>query len=469
VRTPEQARNLIALNRMPLILDEQTKGALTKNLDIIMSSAIGSGIIGVHAAKYGGGIGYTFRSYRGVIIFTNLHFSDFLKEVVKEASDYAITRRVIELIWDHEKINPQAFEELPKIKSILGILDAVWRRHRDELLSTANIVELALKLLDLLEKDYGVDLKVYKDSVKYVWELWRSGEATFLKTDEDLLIERALEVSRRLLGETNISSLKLLQSIIENPHIYGIKFTYSRDDREELDEIQRLRGAMCKAINSYDPQDPHALCGSSRDVKPELYSLDEKLRRYYESGYTHIVIKARSPLCPGTPRRFLGAPERGYSDKGVRFNGYRIPISRLIEIFLGRTSAREHTETQDASSNTNTNIGKTGSEGSESSEAIDTVSGSKDFQQSQSNDKDDHSKHLKSDTAIDVSLPSLPSLPPGPNNIEGIEALKRVVEGIEPGCYSEDVLRQKLEEHYETIVGFFGIVKDDRICLGVEG
>jgi hypothetical protein len=77
---------------------------------------------------------------------------------------------------------------------------------------------------------------------------------------------------------------------------------------------------------------------------------------------------------------------------------------------------------------------------------------------------------LKSDTAINVSLSSLHSLPPGHNNnIEDIEALKRVVEGIEPGCYSEDELRQKLREHYETIVSLFGIARDSRICLGVEG
>jgi hypothetical protein len=56
-----------------------------------------------------------------------------------------------------------------------------------------------------------------------------------------------------------------------------------------------------------------------------------------------------------------------------------------------------------------------------------------------------------------------------PNNIGKIEVLKRAVEGIEPGCYSEDELRQKLGELYDVVVGKLGIAKDKKICLGVEG
>jgi hypothetical protein len=470
VRTPEQARNLIALNRMPLILDEQTRSALTRNIDIIMSSAVGSGVIGVHASRYGGGIGYAFKSYRGVIISTNLHFSEFLRDVVKEASDYAITRRIIELEWDNVKIAEEAFKDLPKIKPMLGILDAIWKRHREELISTNNLIELTLKLLEILEKDYSVDLKAYREAVKYVWELWKNGKTAILKPDEDILIERALEISRKHLGETNITALKLLESIIENPHIYGIKFTYGRDDGDELNEMSRLRGILCRSIGNPDPQDYHLLCGSTRDVKPELYSLDKKIRNYYEKGYTYVVIKARGPLCPGTPKRYLGSPEGHYSDGGTKFNGYKIPLSKLIEVFIGRASAREETEDQGSSTNNNTNIGKIGREDRESREAIDTAIDLKDFQPSLSNNRAYHSKSLKSDTAINVSLFSLSSLPPGPdNNVGDIEALKRAVEGIEPGCYSEDELRQKLGELYDVVVGKLGIAKDKKICLGVEG
>ena len=387
MRTLEQARNLIALNRMPLILDEQTRSALAKNVDIIMSSAVGSGIIGVHASKYGGGIGHTFKSYRGVIVFTNVFFLEFLKEVVREASDHAITRRVIELEWDGAKIDQEALKELPQIRSMLGILDSVWRRHREEILSANNLVELSLKLLELFEKDYNIDLKIYREAVAYVWRLWESWGTAFLKSDEDLLIERALEISRRLLGDTNLTALKLLESIIENPNIYGVKFTYSKNDSAETNEMLKLREIICKAYGNPDPQDFHPLCGSTRDVKPELHHLDRKLREYYEMGYIYVVIKARGPLCPGTPRRFLGVPEGHYSDGGSKFNGYRIPLSRFIEVFLSKATAEE----EPSSENTNTNrgefsaaaaayIGSPGREGRESREVLITMSLFKDFE-----------------------------------------------------------------------------------------
>jgi hypothetical protein len=520
LRTAEQARNLIALNRLPLILDEQNKVALTKNVDIIISAAVGRGIIGIHAARRGGGIEYVFRNNRGVIIFTNVYFSEFLKEVVKEASDQAITRRVVELEWDNVKINPEAFNELPQIKPILGNIDAVWKRHRDELLSTTNLKELTLKLLELLEKDYNVNLKAYKDAVEEVWRLWESGKSLLLKSDEDLLIERALEVSRKLLGDTNITHLRLLESIIENPHVYGVKFTYSKSDGEELNEILRLRGIMCRAVGNPDPQDYHPLCGSTRNVKNELYSLDKKLRNYYEMGYTHVVIKARSPLCPGTPKQFLDVSKSVYSDGGSKFDGYKISLSRFVEIFIGRASAKE--ETQDTTTeNTNTNtspssgegekgsqpqqppspqpqqqpesgssvsaaaaayIGPPGGEGGESGEAIDTAIYLKDFQPLPSNNRDNHSKSLKSGTEIYVSPLSPPPLPINttvqqlqttPSSIGGgaggFEALKKVIEKIEIGCYPEDELRKMLGEHYETIASLFGIARDSKICLGVEG
>jgi hypothetical protein len=55
-----------------------------------------------------------------------------------------------------------------------------------------------------------------------------------------------------------------------------------------------------------------------------------------------------------------------------------------------------------------------------------------------------------------------------PNNIGKIEVLKMAVEGIEPGCYSEDELRQKLREFYNVVVNSLGIARDNKICLGVE-
>lgn len=47
--------------------------------------------------------------------------------------------------------------------------------------------------------------------------------------------------------------------------------------------------------------------------------------------------------------------------------------------------------------------------------------------------------------------------------------LKKAVEGMELGYYSEGELREKLREFYVVVVSNLGIAKNDKICLGVEG
>jgi hypothetical protein len=78
---------------------------------------------------------------------------------------------------------------------------------------------------------------------------------------------------------------------------------------------------------------------------------------------------------------------------------------------------------------------------------------------------------LKNNTAITVLQFSQP---PGPNieksSISSLEVLKKAVEGMEPGYYSEGELREKLREFYVVVVvSNLGIAKNDKICLGVEG
>ena len=318
-----------------------------------------------------------------------------------------------------------------------------------------------------------------------------------------------------------------MESIIENPQIYGVKFTYNKGDGAEMYEISKLKGIICKAVGNPDPQDYHMLCGTSRDVKPELYSLDKKLREYYEAGYMYVVIKARGPLCPGMPRQFLGAPVDHFSDGGAKFNGYKIPLSKFMEIFISKARAEEEPKAQDTSSEKQaTSTGPSGGDGEKGSqpvqppspqpqqqpesgssaaattaaaaeihtsgregrgnrEAINTAIGLKGFQQLSSNNKADQSKSLKNYTATNSFQTSRPSRPqplitqtmqqpqPTPSNVGGgaggSKSLKEVVEKIEPGCYSEDELRKIAGEYYETIVNLFGIVRDNRICLGVEG
>jgi hypothetical protein len=264
------------------------------------------------------------------------------------------------------------------------------------------------------------------------------------------------------------------------------------------------------------------LCGTSRDVKPELYSLDRKLREYYETGYMYVVIKARGPLCPGMPRQFLGAPVDHFSDGGTKFNGYKISLSKFMEIFISKARAEEEPKAQDTSSEKQaTSTGPSGGDSEKGTQPqqqpesgssaaatttaaadihtsgwecrecrgnrkeIDTAICIKDFRQLPSNNKADQSKSLKSDTANNNFRFSQHSRQPPPTGkttqqlqptsssigggVGGSKSLKEVVERIEPGCYSEDELRKIAGEHYETIVSLFGIARDNKICLGGGG
>ncbi len=84
-----------------LLLSNATKKSL--------SSTIGYAVTAVHASKYGLGIEVQFPNLRGIKIDTNVPFTSFLNDILKEASDYAITRRFIVIPWDVTPIKTKAF------------------------------------------------------------------------------------------------------------------------------------------------------------------------------------------------------------------------------------------------------------------------------------------------------------------------------------------------------------------------
>ena len=43
-----------------------------------------------------------------------------MRDVLSEASDFAIIRRFVEIPWDSEPIDPSAFKGLPDLKPIYG-------------------------------------------------------------------------------------------------------------------------------------------------------------------------------------------------------------------------------------------------------------------------------------------------------------------------------------------------------------
>jgi len=358
IKTDAQLRNLLNLNRLPLILDEQNKKALANNVGIFLSAVVGLGTVGVQASKYGHGIAVRFKNLRGMVVFTNVPFVSFLRDIVHETSDYAIIRRFIEIAWDTEPISPNAFKDLPELNPIYGFATKLWQKYKDELVKSSDLLELIGKLAVAIGREHMGDAKV-DEMVQYTLDIvnelreMKKNERLAL-TDADALIERAYQFVADELKTSPSSAVKVLRYLLENPQKAGIKLATPRS-REER---EKLKNELDVAIHKYlvykygieDTQD-RGIIGKD----PDAVTLYVLLKNAYDEEKVTAVFFKKSPLVPGTPRVFLGARESSYIINGVVKNGYAIPLARLVKIFLGRELEDENEEsgetTEEPSSN----------------------------------------------------------------------------------------------------------------------
>jgi len=337
VRTEPQLRNLLSLNRLPLILDEQNRKALANNVGIFLSAVVGLGTTGVQSARYGHGIAVKFKNLRGLVVFTNVSFVSFLRDIVSEASDYAIIRRFIEISWDTEPINPAAFKDLPEIKPIYGFATRLWQKYKDELVKSADLLELIEKLAIAIGREYLGDPKVdemvryTQDIIKELREMKRNERLAL--NDADALVERAYQFVASELKAPPTSAVKVLRYLLENPQKADIKLTVPRN-RENL---EKLKNELDIAIHKYLMYKYGIEDTSDRGITgkdPDAVALYILLKNAYDEEKVTAVLFARSPLIPGTPKVFLGAPESSFTINGVKKNGYAIPLAKLVRIFL---------------------------------------------------------------------------------------------------------------------------------------
>jgi hypothetical protein len=337
VKSDAQLRNLVDLNRLPLILDEQNKKALASNVGIFIAAGIGMGIIGIHAARYGGGIAKSFMNLRGMIVFTNIPFASFLKDVMNVASDYAIVRRFIEIPWDTEPISPNAFRDLPELKPTYGFASRLWQKYKGELIKSADLLELIEKLAVAIGREYMDNAKVGEivrytlDIVKELREMKRNERLAL--NDADSLVMLAYKFVGDELKTTQLTAVKVLRYLLENPQRAGIRLTTPRNS-DDIDRMKTdLEATLDKyLITPYGIDDDTAKGASGKD--PDAAALYAILRNAKNDDKVQVVLFARSPLIPGAPKEFLGARSGGYMDGGVKRVGYAIPLAELIRIFL---------------------------------------------------------------------------------------------------------------------------------------
>jgi hypothetical protein len=358
VRTEPQLRNLLALNRLPLILDEQNRKALANNVGIFLSAVVGLGTTGIQSARYGHGIAVKFRNLRGMIVFTNVPFVSFLRDIVSEASDYAIIRRFVEVAWDSEPISPDAFKDLPELKPIYGFATRLWQKYRDELVKSADLLELIEKLAIAIGREYLGDPKVdemVKFTLDIIKELREAKKNERLAlTDADALVARAYEFVASELKTSPSSAVKVLRYLLENPQRAGIKLTKPRSS----EELERKKTELDNTIHTYLMY-PYGIEETSDrgtvSKDPDATALYTLLRNAYDEGKVYVVLFTRSPLIPGTPRVFLGAPESSFTINGVKKNGYAIPLAKLVRIFLERELENENEGSDEATGESSSN------------------------------------------------------------------------------------------------------------------
>ena len=347
IKSDAQLRNLVALNRMPLILDEQTHEALKRNVSNFLSSTIGYAVTAVHASKYGLGIEVQFPNLRGIKIDTNVPFSLFLSNILKEASDYAITRRFVVIPWDITPIKAKAFKDLPIVKPALGYINKLWLNHRDSFLECHDILCLTEKLTIAIVRDImTTDEKLANEIADYTLSIIKE----LRQMIEEQKIESLDPITKFLnnaymfaesMGITNPTMIKILRYILENPQKAGVVLVGIRDKDKAEKYARDLDAVMHQLAFRYNIVETQSTVQGTDPDATIVYSI---LKNAYDNAKYQIAILAKSALIPGTPRQFLGSPENNVPLNGRIVKGYYLSLAEFVKLFLhGKTEETEET------------------------------------------------------------------------------------------------------------------------------
>jgi len=359
VRSDAQLRNLVDLNRLPLILDEQNKKALASNVGIFIAAGIGMGIIGVHAARYGGGIAKSFMNLRGMIVFTNVPFASFLKDVMNVASDYALLRRFIEIPWDSEPIDPAAFKDLPELRPIYGFASRLWRKYRDELVKSADLLDLIEKLAIAIGREYMGDAKV-DEVVQYTLGIIKELRETkrnerLALNDAETLVANAYGFVSNEIKTPPSSAIKVLRVILENPSRAGLLLVGVKDDEKAAKLANDLNNVIQELGDKYSITGEQ---GKIQGADPDAVAVYSILKDALAKGKYQVVVLSKMPLIPGSPDNFMGSPKTNVSVGGVRLKGYYLSLADFVRLFLHREDVVTGGSTEKSPEDENSPLGK---------------------------------------------------------------------------------------------------------------
>ncbi len=338
VTTQPQLRELVNLNRLPLIIDEQHLN-LTKLAEMLHASAVGQNWVGLHASRYGSGSWVGFRNFRGIIVSTNMPFKRYFDEVYGTIGGWrAIVRRFIELAWANETLPEEAFDNLPLIKGpVYGLLMDLMRDDdvRNQLLSSRNLLDLSERLMDALGSKYPRFKPIADQTIAWLREL-ASEKASELKgwgvAREEL---RLADYARRYCGP-RVNDYCMLRALLEHGERDNeVVFTEGRDDN--LEEVRLVIDAVLGRLFNGNVTLQNLVEGNTTlKVSEDALEAFRLLAMRLSSGQTRIVFKPGTTIVPGRPSKLLGAEIGTYSKGGEKYKGYSIRIDKFLKwLFLG--------------------------------------------------------------------------------------------------------------------------------------
>jgi hypothetical protein len=328
--TPNQPRNLLDENYLPLIIDEHQGLKTSELLPPIIAGTIGIGLTGVHAAKYGQGIGAQFTARRGLVLVTNMSFNDYVRRVLNlnATDEMAVRRRVVADEWAPIILTPDEWIErakrnpIPDLMPIYGFMGRLWDKYKKMLMDSGTFLILLRNTLDAISMEYAYDARV-KGVVDYLHDVVDKVEGEVkvtlvVETPEEAFVRMAIEFARKH-GFTPANRTNALYAILTVP---GAVFPHApRGDR-----LLELKEEASKAIEKLRQVAPNS--------DPNVEKIFEIVNGLINEDKPVVIVPKDGPVGVIHGSKFLGERANTYMVNGKRVTGYPVPIHHLVELFL---------------------------------------------------------------------------------------------------------------------------------------
>ena len=360
VKTEPQYRNLTDINALPLILDEQKLTDIVNNKAIIHSSAVGVNIMGIHAARYGRGIGAAFLSLRGVIINTNAKKDDILRVLGNEETLYTYIRRLRFILWDGGlqaiQEGSTAAADPPALKPLVGFLVRLMVKHWGEIQKVGSFDELTHLILELIRREANGNEEVIKavneleEAVKAIEEAEQAERVGLFTVENDVTV-LINNLKRITLAHKRTADLpNMLLTLLELDRSYGVVFSINtRDDEDEVrrgvEDALRLVGVIRDSVYNTNSNISSGAT-SLEDVANEPGAWGEVARRLlgmFKNKIVRVAIENGSSLIGGRRDTFLGKKPSYLKSLGGK-EGFSLKLDEIITAIVKANVTNETDE-----------------------------------------------------------------------------------------------------------------------------